>query len=79
MVRGSKIDVYTLHKKKNFFSKVVSGKNKGGAGHLLVQKPQSLGQQKFLADGVAGWPETWPGQCFDSSNRPPRRDIHLKR
>jgi hypothetical protein len=36
-------------------------KTKGGAGHLVRKKHTFLGQQKFLADGVAGDPKIWPG------------------
>ena len=71
MYQSEKTDVYTLHKKNNiFFQNSFSEKIKG-AGHLLVQKLKILGQQKFLAHGVAGCPENGPDQCFDSSNRPP--------
>ena len=46
--------LHTLSKKKTFLNFIIFGENKGGAGHQVPKKSKILGQQKFLADGVAG-------------------------
>ena len=54
--------LHTLSKiKKKIWISSFLAKTKGGAGHLVRKKHTFLGQQKFLADGVAGDPKIWPG------------------
>ena len=56
-----KTDVHGLHKKNiNFLPNKIFEKIKRGAGTQVQKKPKILGQQKFLADEVAGRPKNWP-------------------
>ena len=56
--------LHTLIKKNIFFlNAIIFRKNKGGrAGHQVEEKQNFLGRQKFLADGVAGDSQIWPGE-----------------
>ena len=53
--------LHTLSKIKKNFEFHHFWRKQRGAGHLVRKKHTFLGQQKFLADGVAGDPKIWPG------------------
>ncbi len=57
--------LHTLSKKNKVLNFIIFGENKGGgAGHQVPKKSKILGQQKFLADGVAGGSKNRPSDNF---------------
>ena len=62
--------LHILSKNKKFLNAIIIGENKGEEGQV-GRKRTFFGRQKFLADGVAGGPQIWPGEKLLSSCYPP--------
>ena len=70
--------LHTLSKKKLFFwISSFLAKIKGGAGHQVPKKSKILGQQKFLADGVAGGSKNRPSDNFGHIVPPSWRNFNF--